>query len=582
MRAPLPAKAIAIAIAVLSFSDSVEALAAPEPTVEISDKDLFGKSLEASFQAWEFYGSYEQPELEARVRRIGYELAARSRFTEFPFTFFVVDMPIPNAFALPGGQVFVTSGMLGLDLDDDMLANLLGHEIAHVVHHHGTRMQKRAALIGLLSQALAIGVLATADNERLSPSDPYSLYGIRASDGASKAETAAAVSVVLGQLLVLSYSREFETEADDEGQRLTAAAGYDPDGARRLWQRMLERIPLDKVYGYWRTHPFEDSRMRAAEERAKYLKVQERDAAAKLRETTQAVLLDYGTTELGQADQTELLRWLEAAALDVWPQGPRAEQLRIEKLHRLRDEELEKPAMARNYGQIIEAYRGELEKVAALTPRSPFLGKVTEEIAGLKNTAEKLYPEAQRVLEGGVYETAFLEAFLGNFPDSPEAPRVAMALGNAYSRLRQPAAAVEQYLETLRTSPDSPEAAAARAGLLNLAAFLDDLSALEQLAQRVEDPELQQAAASRLAMIAPSYKDLANGATYLKKYPEGTQVAAVTKRLNSLADKLYTEVVVYQGVGDHAKALERMQQILTHAPQSPAADQLRERTALSS
>ena len=240
--------------------------AATEKTVEVSDNKLFKGTLEASYQAYEFYGPVDDVEAQERVRRIGYELANKARFSDFPFTFFVVDMPVPNAFALPGGEIFVTSGMLDLGLDDDMLACLLGHEIAHVVHRHGTRMQKRAALIGLLSQALAIGVLASSDDDRRpDPADPYSLYGIRASDGASKAETTAAVSLVLGQLLVLNYSREFETESDDEGQRLAAAAGYDPDGARRLWKKMLERIPLNKAYGYWRTHPFEDSRMRAAE-----------------------------------------------------------------------------------------------------------------------------------------------------------------------------------------------------------------------------------------------------------------------------------------------------------------------------
>lgn len=562
---------------------SSAATATGEPAPSIADKDLFANTLEAAHQAYEFYGSVDAPDLEKRVRRIGYELAAQSRFSEFPFTFYLVEMPVPNAFALPGGQIFVTSGMLGLGLDDDMLACLLGHEIAHVVYHHGTRMQKRATLIGLLSQALAIGVLATADDDRRpNPSDPYSLYGIRASDGASKAETAAAVSVVLGQLLVLSYSREFETEADDEGQRLAAAAGYDPDGARALWQTMLERIPLNKAYGYWRTHPFEDSRMRAAEERAKYLKIQERGEADALREATQAVLLDFADSQLIKEADEELLLWVRERALDVWPQGPRAEELRLGRLRRLREAELDKPAMARNYGGVIDAYREEIHTVEALTPRSAFIGRATEEIAELEKTSKKLYPDAVAVLEGGVYETAFLEAFLGNFPKAPEAPRVAMALGDAYSRLRQPAAAVEQYLKTLAAAPESPEAKKARIGLHNLASYLDDLTALEKLTRMDEDPELQELATQRLAQIAPAYGELANGAAYLKKYPEGTQAPAVTKRLNTLADKLYTEVVVYQGVGDHAKALDRMQKILTHAPQSPAADQLRERTTLDS
>ena len=576
----MTARATLTAVLLLSVSGLSPAWS--EEAITISDKKLFASTLEASYQAYEFYGPVEDAETQERVRRIGYELAAQARFSDFPFTFFVVDMPVPNAFALPGGEIFVTSGMLALGLDDDMLACLLGHEIAHVVHRHGTRMQKRAALIGLLSQALAIGVLASADDERPNPADPYSLYGIRASDGASKAETTAAVSLVLGQLLLLSYNREFETEADDEGQRLAAAAGYDPDGARRLWQTMLERIPLNKAYGYWRTHPFEDSRMRAAEERSKYLKIQEQQGSGSLRETTQALLLEFGDAYFVKGDDEGLRLWLRERALDVWPQGAKAEALRFERLHRLRRAEAEKPAMARNYGAVVDAYRTQIEAVEALTPRSPFLGRATAEIAELRATVERLYPEALKVLEGGVYETAFLEAFLGNYPDAPESTRVAMALGNAYSRLRQPAAAVEQFLNAIEDGPGSPEAKKARLGLHNLASFLEDLAALEQLTALAGDPELQELARARLEEVASSYGDLANGAEYLRRYPDGTQVAAVTERLNALAEKLYTEVVVYQGVGEHAKALDRMHQILTHAPQSPAADQLRQRTDLDS
>nr|NIR32698.1 hypothetical protein [Gammaproteobacteria bacterium]NIR85886.1 hypothetical protein [Gammaproteobacteria bacterium]NIU07124.1 hypothetical protein [Gammaproteobacteria bacterium]NIV53950.1 hypothetical protein [Gammaproteobacteria bacterium]NIV76419.1 hypothetical protein [Gammaproteobacteria bacterium] len=63
---------------------------------------------------------------------------------------------------------------------------------------------------------------------------------------------------------------------------------------------------------------------------------------------------------------------------------------------------------------------------------------------------------------------------------------------------------------------------------------------------------------------------------YLERFPEGEQAGVVRERLESLADNLYGEVVLYQGVGDHVKALERIQLILTHAPLSKAAEQLRE------
>ncbi|MDY7094604.1 MAG: M48 family metalloprotease [Acidobacteriota bacterium] len=548
---------------------------------QISDEDLFDKSMEAAYEGLQYYGEWDDEEQLERINRIGYELASKTRFQEFPFTFYLVDMPVPNAFALPGGQIFLARSMLELGLDDDMLACLLGHEIAHVVHRHGTRMQKRATLLSALSTALILGVAATAKNNNSRRDyDPYSLYGpTRDSSGsASMVEGAIATSMIVSQLLLLSYSREFETEADDEGQRLAAAAGYDPGGAERLWQTMLDRIPLNKTYGYWRTHPFEDSRQRAAEERAKYLKVQESVTADAYRQSVQKQLVDF--TQRPKL-KPEIARWLKATALDAWPSGTLAEEIRLEQLDHLRQEELGQDELKRDYGKVIAAYEEQIATVARLTPRSTFLGTASEELDQLRKEVKTLYPKAQEVLAGDVYQTQFLETFLSNYPDSPEVPQVALALGNAYSRLRQSTPAVEHYLLAWREDPEGEEGNKARNGLRNLAPFLEELSALQQLADMDQDPELQQIARQRLEQMVPRYEDLANGADYLKRFPNGEHSEAVLERLNVLADKALTEVIVYQGVGDHAKALDRINRIFTYAPLSPAAEQLRDQATLS-
>jgi len=561
------------------------ALAQTSEANNISKAGLFEKSLEAARQAYSAYGDTEtdagnQDDLE-RILDIGYQLAQKSRFSDFPLSFYLVDMPIPNAFALPGGQIFVTQGMLDLGLDDDMLACLLGHEISHVTERHGTRLQKRATLVNLLGQALIIGAIAGSGNsQRTSPTDPYSIYGIQTDNSRGDViQGTAAVSLVLGQLLLLSYSREFETEADDEGQRLAAAAGFNPDGARSLWQKMLERIPLKRAYGYWRTHPFEDSRMRAAEERSKYLKIMPRSDADAYRATTQDRLLTFAA---GPKIKPELEQWIEETSLHIWPKGAAADEIRLKTLRRQRTAELAQPELSRDYGALIEAYEEDLATVAELTPESPFLTTAGKELANLRGEMREIYPRAEKVLEGGIYETAFLESFLSNYPKTPEAHKAALSLGVAYSRLRQPVEAVEQFISVLRMAPQSKEATQARMGLHNLTEFLESLAALEQLNRMTEDPELQALAKARLEAVVSKYDDLANGADFLKRYPKSSHVEAVTERLNTLAEKLYTEVLVYQGVGDHAKALERMNRILAHAPLSPAAEQLRERTTLDS
>jgi outer membrane protein assembly factor BamD (BamD/ComL family) len=72
-----------------------------------------------------------------------------------------------------------------------------------------------------------------------------------------------------------------------------------------------------------------------------------------------------------------------------------------------------------------------------------------------------------------------------------------------------------------------------------------------------------------------------NGAEYLRRYPNGQYVTPVLDRLNVLADNLYAEVILYQGLGDPVRAVERINKILTHAPLSPAAGKLRDRAVLT-
>ncbi|MFP5287834.1 MAG: M48 family metalloprotease, partial [Thermoanaerobaculia bacterium] len=143
----------------------------PAAAQAISNPDLFKKSLQVAAEAANQYGIYDNPEELARVNRIGYELAQQSDFKKFPFTFGVVDMPVPNAFALPAGQIFVTRGMLDLRLDDDMLACVIGHEIAHVTQEHYLRMQRKATLMTVLGNLLLAGVMIGESNSGRRRSD---------------------------------------------------------------------------------------------------------------------------------------------------------------------------------------------------------------------------------------------------------------------------------------------------------------------------------------------------------------------------------------------------------------------------
>ncbi|HWM94475.1 MAG TPA: M48 family metalloprotease [Thermoanaerobaculia bacterium] len=551
----------------------------PAAAQSVSNPELFLKSLQVARQVEDQYGTYDNPAEMARVNRIGYELAQQAGFTRFPFTFGLVDMPVPNAFALPAGQIYITRGMLDLGLDDDMLAAVIGHEIAHVTLEHFKRMQRKATLMTVLGNLLVAGVVINEsnrdyDSRSQAPYDPRVGYE---NSSASRIQGAAAASLILGELLLRSYSRDHEDEADQEGQRLSALAGYDPDGARRVWEKVNSLAAQIKEYGYWQTHPFADERMRAAEARRGTWKVESRKSADDFRLRTQAALMTWMQQSKPAPEETTFIKQF---SLSAWPAGAVAGTLRLERLHTRRDTELAKPLLSRDYGAVVRTYREELAAVKSLEPQSELIEDLNTEIKDLELKRKELYAEAVKVLDRGVYETSFLVSFLSNFPDSPRVPEVALALGDAYSRLGNPTEAVTRYLDAWESAPESPEGKKARNGLRILAASLDQLGALQQLATQNRDPELKKMAGERLAVAAKSYGDVTNGSEYLRRFPEGEHVPTVLNRLNVLADNLHAEVVLYQGMGDSVKAMERINKILTHAPLSPAAQRLRDRAVV--
>jgi len=557
--------------ALIAVTTAVPARAEPVPTID--SNELFMKSARAAAEALEVYGTWKDAKETERVQRIGYSLARHSNFEKYPFSFFVVDMAIPNAFALPAGHVFVTRGMLELGLDDDMLAGVLGHEIAHVTREHFLKMKKRATLLQVLSQVLTVGLMVGASQSN--HNDTYvDGFGVTRSSNndAALVQGVSAAGMLMSELLLRSYSRENEDEADDEGMRYAAAAGFDPEGTRRLMEKMEERLPQEQTFGYWQTHPFFEERVRAARARQSTLKVQEPESADEYRQRSQDVLLSFASPAAGP----EVMTIIKEAALAAWPRGSKAEGLRLEKLHAQRDEESAKKPLQRDYGKVLAAYHEAEATVRDLTPESPFLATAAGEVKTLEADRDRVYPEALAVLDGAVYETPFLETFLSNFPDSEPAPRAALALGEAYARLRRETEAVDNFLLAWHRGSGGDSAERARRGLTVLAPRLDRLAALKALTEQEDDPALRDLAQQRLLTQVGTFADLENGAEFLERYPESDQAAAVQDRQNRLAEDLYKEVILYQRMGDNAKAVRGIHRILTLAPLSPAAKRLGE------
>src|SRR5262245_802157 len=161
-------------------------------------------------------GLSQNEKARALVRRVGEKLVAESVAAKSPYKFsfhLLADPRTVNAFALPGGPIFITEGLLGLLKSEAELAGVLGHEIGHVIARHSSeRLAKQQLTQGLLG-ALVVG------------SGDYS---------------AAQIGQVVGSLINMSYGRDDELESDALGIRIMAEGGYDPralirgEGFRRL------------------------------------------------------------------------------------------------------------------------------------------------------------------------------------------------------------------------------------------------------------------------------------------------------------------------------------------------------------
>ena len=193
--------------------------------------------------AQQFGGLDPDPQMQARVDRIGERLVSRSAASQTPyqFEFHVLDDPQTiNAFALPGGQVFITEGLLRKLSTDGQIAGVLGHEIAHVVARHGAEhIAKQQLTQGLTGAA----VLATYD-----PSDPSS-------------RGSAAVAAMIGSLVNMRFGREDELESDRLGVRFTGESGYDPRSMMALMKVLDESSEGNRPPEFFSTHPNPENRI---------------------------------------------------------------------------------------------------------------------------------------------------------------------------------------------------------------------------------------------------------------------------------------------------------------------------------
>ncbi len=187
------------------------------------------------------------PRLQAYVNRIGQLLASKSHRNNIPYHFTILEDPSVNAFALPGGYIFITTGLMAYLNSEGELAGVLGHEIGHVTARHGVQQQSAGIASAILLELL------------------------KKKTGASTAKSLSQLSTAL----IRGYGREHELQADKLGAEYLARAGYSPQNMLDVigvlkaqeefskYQARREGRQPPSYHGVFSTHPSNDQRLQA-------------------------------------------------------------------------------------------------------------------------------------------------------------------------------------------------------------------------------------------------------------------------------------------------------------------------------
>ncbi|MBT8091770.1 MAG: M48 family metalloprotease [Gammaproteobacteria bacterium] len=198
----------------------------------------------------------EDPQVTEYINEIGSRIVAQANDGDHTFTFFMVDDPRINAFALPGGYIGVHTGLLEATRSEDELAGVIAHEVAHVTQRHIARAIHANSRQNILSTAMMLGAI------------------IVAAAGGSADAVQGAMAVAQGTAIQqqINFTRSNESEADRVGIKALADAGFDPYGMASFFEvisRQTTTSPEMRAPEFLRTHPVSTDRVAEARNRAR-------------------------------------------------------------------------------------------------------------------------------------------------------------------------------------------------------------------------------------------------------------------------------------------------------------------------
>lgn len=247
-------------IALISYysKTQVNPLTGESQRVGMSAEQEVAMGLQSAPQmAAEYGGLYQDNEVQQQAKMVGYKIVkqveaeakAKGVANPYQFDFHVLaDPETVNAFALPGGQVFITVGLLKRLKSEDQLAGVLGHEVGHVIHRHSAQQMAQSDFY----QGL-VGAVATATT------DPYSGMG------------GAQIAQYVAQIQQMKFGRDDELQSDEFGVKYMIQAGYNPNSMIEVMEILAEASGGAQRDEFMSTHPSPENRIAKIKEHiAKY------------------------------------------------------------------------------------------------------------------------------------------------------------------------------------------------------------------------------------------------------------------------------------------------------------------------
>lgn len=222
------------------FKSSSNPITGEKQHVSLTPEEEVALGMQSAPQmAAEFGGVYQDMKVQTKIKQIGAKLITQSNLTETPYKFdfhVLADPETVNAFALPGGQIFITVGLLKRLENENQIAGVLGHEIGHVVNRHSAEHMAQQGLLQGIAQGVLIGT----------------------SDGGM---SSGQIASVVANMVSMKYGRDDELESDKYGLHYMANSGYQPEEMIRVMEILNEASGGRKQNEFTSSHPSPENRI---------------------------------------------------------------------------------------------------------------------------------------------------------------------------------------------------------------------------------------------------------------------------------------------------------------------------------